>query len=156
LWRGTAPVDFAFPGTWPTGGVWIGKTMWDHFQFTGDQASLRRHYPILRSSAQFFLETMIESSNYLVTSPSISPEVAHHVQLNVSVCAGPTLDILLLKDLFHAVIQTSLLFDIDAPFREEVQKALDRLPPLQIGHLGQLQEWLEDWDDQADQHNRHM
>ncbi len=118
--------------------------MWDHFQFTGDQASLRRHYSILRSSAQFFLETMIESSNYLITSPSMSPEVAHHVQINASVCAGPTLDILLLKDLFHAVIQTSLLFDIDAPFREEVEKALDRLPPLQIGHLGQLQEWLED------------
>ncbi len=130
--------------------------MWDHFQFTGDQTSLRRHYPILRSSAQFFLETMIESSNYLVTSPSMSPEVAHHVQINACVCAGPTLDICLLKDLFHAVIQTSLLFDIDAPFREEVENALARLPPLQIGHLGQLQEWLEDWDDQADMHNRHM
>lgn len=130
--------------------------MWDHFEFTGDQTSLLRHYPILRSSAQFFVETLTLSSNYLVTSPSMSPEVPHHVSVNGVVCAGPTLDNLLLRDLFNAVIQSSLLLNVDATFRDEVEKTVNLLPPIKIGHLGQLQEWLADWDEYADVHNRHM
>ncbi len=86
----------------------------------------------------------------------MSPEVAHHQQLNAVVCQGPTLDILLIKDLFHSVIQTSILFNIDQTFRKQIEELLNQLPPLQIGKLGQLQEWFEDWDEQADQHNRHM
>jgi alpha-L-fucosidase 2 len=86
----------------------------------------------------------------------MSPEVAHHIQLNAVVCQGPTLDILLIKDLFNSVIEISILFNIDLTFREEVEQALNQLPPLQIGHLGQLQEWFQDWDEGADLHNRHM
>ena len=33
---------------------------------------------------------------------------------------------------------------------------MNQLPPLQIGQLGQLQEWFQDWDQSADVHNRHM
>ena len=33
----------------------------------------------------------------------------------------------------------------------------DRLAPMQIGHLGQLQEWIEDWDSNAPEpHHRHV
>ncbi|CAF1021168.1 unnamed protein product [Rotaria sordida] len=156
IWRGTAPVDDAVYGTWPTGGIWLCKSIWDHYLFTNDKTNLLRYYPILRSAAQFFLETLIKSSNYLLTSPSMSPEVPHHVQLNAVVCQGPTLDILLIKDLFNSIIETSRLFNIDLSFREEVQQAFDQLPPLQIGQLGQLQEWFQDWDQEADIHNRHM
>ncbi|CAF3486675.1 unnamed protein product [Adineta steineri] len=156
IWRGTAPVDDAIYGTWPTGGIWLCKSIFDHYLFTNDKENLLRYYPILRSAAQFFLETLIKSSNYLLTSPSMSPEVAHHAELGAVVCAGPTLDILLIKDLFHSIIETSILFNIDLSFREEVQNAMNQLPPLQIGQLGQLQEWFEDWDQVADLHNRHM
>jgi alpha-L-fucosidase 2 len=86
----------------------------------------------------------------------MSPEVPHHVQSNAVVCEGPTLDILLIKDLFNSVIQTSILFNIDLQFRQEIEQALNQLPPLQIGQLGQLQEWFQDWDQSADIHNRHM
>ncbi|CAF2106436.1 unnamed protein product [Rotaria magnacalcarata] len=156
IWRGTAPVDDAIYGTWPTGGIWLCKSIWDHYLFTNDKTNLFRYYPILRSAAQFFLETLIKSSNYLLTSPSMSPEVPHHVQLNAVVCQGPTLDILLIKDLFHSIIETSRLFNIDVEFREEIQQVFNQLAPLQIGKLGQLQEWFQDWDQSADIHNRHM
>ena len=36
-WRGTAPVDCAAPGMWPTGGAWLCKSFWDHYEFTGDR-----------------------------------------------------------------------------------------------------------------------
>jgi alpha-L-fucosidase 2 len=149
-------VDDPISGTWPSGGIWLCKSIWDHYLFTNDKINLLRYYPVLRSAAQFFLETLIKSSNYLLTSPSMSPEISHHVELNAVVCEGPTLDILLLKDLFNSVIQTSIIFNIDSIFREQVQQALDQLPPLQIGQLGQLQEWFQDWDQSADLHNRHM
>ena len=156
IWRGTAPVDDAVYGTWPTGGIWLCKSIWDHYLFTNDQTNLLRSYPILRSASQFFLETLVKYSNSYLTNPSMSPEVPHHVQTNAVVCHGPTLDILLIKDLFNSLIQSSILFNIDQDFRQEVQTMLNQLPPLQIGKLGQLQEWFEDWDEVADVHNRHL
>jgi alpha-L-fucosidase 2 len=47
------------------------------------------------------------------------------------------------------------LLGVDADFREKVAAARDRLPRLQVGKHGQLQEWLEDYDD-ADPGHRHI
>jgi DNA-binding FadR family transcriptional regulator len=38
---------------------------------------------------------------------------------------------------------------------QQLQETQQRLAPLQIGEWGQLQEWLEDWDDPED-HHRHL
>ena len=157
-WRGTAPVDFAEPGMWPTGGAWLCKSLWDHYEFTLDKAALTRHYPLMKGAAQFFLDTLVEepTHGWLVTCPSVSPEVPHHAAQGAYVCAGPTMDMQILRDLFDACAQASLLLETDADFRTKVQAARARLAPMQIGHLGQLQEWLEDWDATADLHNRHV
>jgi len=61
----------------------------------------------------------------------------------------------LLRDLFDGCIQASKILGIDKEFRETIQKTFQRLAPMQIGRHGQLQEWLEDWDDPIDQH-RHV
>ncbi len=40
---------------------------------------------------------------------------------------------------------------------EQARAARDQLPPHRIGHAGQLQEWLEDWDlDVPEIHHRHV
>ena len=156
-WRGTAPVDFAEPGMWPTGGAWLCKSLWDHYEFTRDQEALRAHYPMMKGAAQFFLDTLVEepTHKWLVTNPSVSPENAHHPGANV--CAGPTMDMEILRDLFDACAQASEILGTDSDFRAQVRAARARLAPMQIGHLGQLQEWLEDWDaDAPEQHHRHV
>ena len=156
-WRGTAPVDFSGSGMWPTGGAWLCKSFWDHYQFTGDKKALAAHYPQMRGAAQFFLDTLVEepTHRWLVTCPSVSPENSHHP--GVSICAGPTMDMQILGDLFHACAQASLVLGIDTEFRDKVLAARARLAPMQIGSEGQLQEWLEDWDAQApEQHHRHV
>ena len=156
-WRGTAPVDFAEPGMWPTGGAWLCKSHWDHFQFTGDKEALRTHYPLMKGAAQFFLDTLVEepTHHWLVTCPSVSPENAHHPGANV--CAGPTMDGQILRDLFDSCAEASTLLGIDPDFHQQVLAARARLAPMQIGHLGQLQEWLQDWDaDAPEQHHRHI
>ena len=43
----------------------------------------------------------------------------------------------------------------DKKFIAKVNSALKRLPPMQIGQYGQLQEWIEDWDNPED-HHRHV
>ena len=145
VWRGTAPVDDPLPGMWPTGGAWLCKSLWDHYEFTGDKEALRRHYPVMKGAAQFFLDTLVEepTHHWLVTYPSVSPEIGHP---GGALCAGPTMDEQILRDLFDACAQASRDFGVDAEFRAQVLAARARLAPMQIGRLGQLQEWLEDWD----------
>ena len=154
-WRGTAPVD----GNWgitPTCGAWLALSLWSHYEYTGDRAALAKHYPILKGAAEFFLDALIPYPGrpYLVTCPTASPEIPHHPGAFVS--AGSTMDNQILRDLFDACEQASSLLGIDDAFRAKVTATRARLAPMAIGHLGQLQEWIEDWDATADLHNRHV
>jgi alpha-L-fucosidase 2 len=156
-WRGTAPVDGALWGMWMTGGAWLCTHLWEHYLFTSDQDALARHYPILKSAAEFFLDTLVEEPAHgrLVTCPSISPENSHHPGANL--CAGPTMDCQILRDLFGTVIEAAGILGVDAEFGAAVSAARARLAPMQIGRSGKLQEWLEDWDDGIPEpHHRHV
>jgi alpha-L-fucosidase 2 len=157
LWRATAPIDGPFWGMWPTGGAWLCLHLWDRYEFSGDEAELRRFYPLMKGAAEFFLDTLQTEPRHgwLVTSPSISPENGHPA--GTSVCAGPTMDMQILRDLFANTIAAAAALDVDAPFRERLAAARAKLAPNQIGAAGQLQEWMEDWDLQAeDIHHRHV
>jgi len=159
LWRGAAPVDFAYYGMWPSGGAWLTRHLWDHYVFSGDTQFLsQRAYPIMKGAAQFFLDYLVEDprSGRLVTCPSNSPENAHtNKPGNVSVCASPAMDIQIIHDLFSHCIEASRILRADTEFRRKLEKTLKRLPPMQIGKHGQLQEWLMDVDDPEPQH-RHL
>ncbi|GAA1906993.1 glycoside hydrolase family 95 protein [Streptomyces sodiiphilus] len=158
-WRGTAPADGAFWGMWPTGGAWLSLAVWEHYRFTGDTAALREHFPVLAGAARFFLDTLIEdpSDDHLVTCPSLSPENAHHPGPGGSLCAGPTMDNQILRDLFDAVAASCELLGTDPELRSEVLAARRRLAPMRIGADGRLQEWREDWDALApEQDHRHV
>jgi alpha-L-fucosidase 2 len=159
LWRASAPIDGAFYGVWPMGGAWLCQTLWDHYLFTEDKAFLKELYPALKGSAQFFLDTLVEepSHHWLVTCPSLSPENGHP-EGRTSVCAGPTMDMQILRDLFSNCIRAAQVLGVDKEFSEQVAAARERLAPMQIGSKGQLQEWLKDWDAQpgTEVHHRHV
>lgn len=146
LWRATGPIDAPWWGMWPVGGAWLCQHLWEHYEFNGDRKFLERMYPTFKEASQFFLDTLVEDpkSGRLVTCPSLSPENAH--PFATSICAGPEVDMQILRDLFHQTIRAAEILDRDAPFREQVAAARDRLAPPRIGHAGQLQEWMEDWD----------
>ncbi len=159
LWRAAAPIDGSFYGIWPLGGAWLCQTLWEHYLFTGDKDFLRRIYPALKGSAEFFLDTLVEepTHKWLVTCPSLSPENGHP-EGKTSVCAGPTMDMQILRDLFDNCIQATKILSVDQPFAAQVAAARARLAPNQIGSAGQLQEWLKDWDlgPGVDLHHRHV
>ncbi|GIJ72437.1 glycosyl hydrolase family 95 catalytic domain-containing protein [Virgisporangium ochraceum] len=144
-WRGSSVVDGAFWGMWQTGGAWLATMIWDHYLFTGDVEFLRTNYPAMKGAAQFFLDSLVThpTLGYLVTNPSNSPELAHHA--NASVCAGPTMDNQILRDLFNGVARAGEVLGVDATFRTQVLAARDRLAPTRVGSRGNIQEWLADW-----------
>jgi alpha-L-fucosidase 2 len=154
-WRGTSVVDGALWGMWQTGGAWLATLIWDHYRFTGDLGFLRAHYPAMKGAAQFFLDTLVTdpARGYLVTNPSNSPELPHHA--NASVCAGPTMDNQILRDLFDAVDQAGDLLGVDQELRTRVRATRDRLPPMRVGSRGNIQEWLADWVETEPNH-RHV
>jgi alpha-L-fucosidase 2 len=157
LWRATAPIEGPLWGLWPTGGAWLCMTLWDHYDYHRDRDYLARIYPILKGAALFFLDTLVAEPQHgwLVTCPSISPENVHPG--GVALCAGPTMDQQIIRDLFSHCITASETLEVDADFREQVRSTRDRLAPSQVGSAGQLQEWLADWDMQAKEiHHRHV
>ncbi|HEX9047565.1 MAG TPA: glycoside hydrolase family 95 protein, partial [Verrucomicrobiae bacterium] len=157
LWRASGPIDGPDWGMWPTGGAWLCDHLWDHYAFSGDEKYLKEVYPTMRGAAQFFLETLVEdpTNHWLVTNPSISPENQH--PFGSAVCAGPSMDEEILRDLFSNCIEASKVLDTDRDFRAQLEQARGKLAPLQIGKQGQLQEWLYDWDAQAhEQQHRHI
>lgn len=147
-------------GIFPTGGLWLALQLWQHYQFTADKHFLeQRAYPVFKDAAEFFLAYMVQhpQHGWLVTGPSVSPEnwfIAPGGK-NCSESVGPTCDRVFVYSLLSACIQASTTLGVDGDFRARVQAALDRLPPLQIGKHGQVQEWLEDFDEGEPGH-RHM
>ena len=157
LWRQTAPIDGPLWGMWPTGGAWLCTHLWDHYEFTGDKQFLARAYPVMKGASEFFLDTLVPEPQHqwLVTSPSISPENKH--ASGVAICAGPTMDTQIIRDLFTQCASAAVILGIDKPFSNRLAGVLKRLPPMKIGKAGQLQEWLDDWDLEApEQQHRHV
>jgi alpha-L-fucosidase 2 len=157
LWRASAPIDGAMFGVWPMGGAWLCNQLWEHYDFSGDAGYLKIIYPLMKGAAEFFLDTLVEEpkQKWLVTCPSLSPENVH--PFRSSLCAGPTMDGQILRDLFAHCVEAAKTLKIDTAFVDTLRKTADRLPPPQIGNMGQLQEWMEDWDALApDIHHRHV
>ncbi len=157
LWRASAPIDGALWGMWPTGGAWLCLHLWDRYDYSGDRRILKEIYPLMKGSCEFFLDTLQvdPSSGFLVTNPSISPENIH--PSGVAVCAGPAMDMQILRDLFANTLKAARILDRDEEFQAKLEAARTRLAPNKIGSAGLLQEWQEDWDMQAgDIHHRHV
>ena len=155
LWRATAPIDGAW-GQWPTGGAWLCQQLWEKYLFSGDEEYLRSVYPLMKSSAEFFADVLVPepTHGWLVVSPSASPENAPVIH-GESSSAGTTMDNQIVFDLLTRTIRAASILHVDNAFVRELQEKVDRLPPMQIGHFGQLQEWIFDWDSPTDNH-RHL
>jgi len=68
---------------------------------------------------------------------------------------GPTMDLEITRALFNRVIAAAEVLEVDHDFTQRLIVARDRLPSLKIGKYGQLQEWLEDYDE-PDPGHRHV
>ncbi len=171
LWRVAAPMDGPTWGTFTVGGAWLCTHLWEHFAYTADTAFLRRAYPILKGSVQFFLDFLVPTPDgrWLVTNPSSSPEnfpdrpgngryfdeVIGAFLPGTNICAGSSIDMQVLTDLFREYIQAAGILRMDAGMADSARTVVSRLLPPRIGRDSTLQEWAEDWG-QTEHPHRHL
>jgi len=157
IWRINGPVDGATWGMWPMGGAWLSQHLLDKYDYNGNKEFLKSVYPIIKGASLFFLDFLVEEPEHkwLVVSPSISPENAPSDHPESTISAGTTMDNQLVFDLFTRTIKAAQILNTDKEFIVKINVALKRLPPMQIGKWGQLQEWMYDWDNPKDNH-RHV
>lgn len=151
IWGDTAPQDVYMPATqWPMGAAWLCLHIWEHYQFTLDKEFLQKSYETLKDAALFFVDFLIEDSKgRLVTCPSVSPENTYILSNGQkgNLCIAPSMDSQIIKDVFNACIKASNILCIDSEFADKLNKILDKLPKPSIGKYGQLQEWVEDYEE---------
>lgn len=157
IWRFTGPIDGASWGQWPLGGAWLSQHLFDKYDYTGNKDFLRSIFPIVKEASLFFLDFLIEEpeNKWLVVSPSLSPENAPSVHPREAIAAGTTMDNQIVFDLFTRTIQAAQILGTDQDLAAKLKSTVLRLPPMQIGKWGQLQEWMSDWDNPKDNH-RHV
>lgn len=157
LWRITGPVDRIFWGVWSMGGAWLSQHLWDRYLYNGDTAYLRDVYPAIKGAALFFVDDLVEdpARHYLVINPGTSPENAPKVRPGVSFDAGCTMDNQIVFDALSTAINAANILGVDKALTDTLQMIRKRLPPMQVGQYGQLQEWIEDLDNPED-HHRHI
>lgn len=158
-WYYTSPGEGANWGSTMTGGAWMTEHIWEHFRYTRDTAFLREYYPVLKGAAEFLSSVLIEEpeNHYLVTAPSNSPENTYLKPDGYKghTVMGPTMDMQITREVFGNTIAAATILGIDETFANQLKDKKKRLAPNQVGKNGDLNEWLEDWED-ADPNHRHV
>ncbi|KAH2311703.1 hypothetical protein KXW18_008474 [Aspergillus fumigatus] len=164
LWGDAAPVDNGTKWTmWPMGSAWLSMSLMDQYRFTQDKTLLReRIWPLLKSAADFYYCYLFEFEGYYTSGPSISPENAFRIPEDMTLAGkstgidlAPTMDNLLLHELFLAVIETCKALDITGEDLANAQKYIFRIRQPQIGSYGQILEWRREYQETELGH-RHM
>ena len=162
IWRIAGPVDGTPWGMFPTGGAWLTTHIWQHYLFTGDKDFLREYYPVMKGAAEFLVDYMQEypasgevkqAAGWVMTVPTVSPEHGP-VGKGTNVTAGSTMDNQIAFDVLSAVCKAAKILGDSSQF-SIFNSQLKKLPPMQVGKYGQLQEWIIDADDPKDEH-RHI
>lgn len=169
LWRKTTAVGSrnkeinVLPWSfWLAGGGWLCRHLWEHYLYTQDKEFLcRTALPLMQKCAEFYLDWMVERDGQLLTCPSTSPEnmfIDRGIATGVSYAV--TLDNTVIRELFQNCLKAYKEFGEGEVFEKdgiitEIENALKKLPKLKTGRHGQLQEWIEDYEENEVTH-RHL
>ncbi|WP_268035558.1 glycosyl hydrolase family 95 catalytic domain-containing protein [Algoriphagus sp. PAP.12] len=158
-WLYTSPGEGASWGSTMTGGAWMTEHIWEHFRYTGDTVFLQEYYPVLKGASEFLAAVLIREpkNGYYVTAPSNSPENSYLMPNGFRgfTTMGPTIDMQIARELFGNTIQAAKILQVDQDLVNNLEEKRANLAPNTIGAKGDLNEWLEDWEDAEPQH-RHV
>lgn len=158
IWADTAVQDWWVPGSyWVMGAAWLCTHIYAHYEYTMDIDFLEEFYPIMRESAVFFEDFLIEHEGYLKTCPSVSPE-NRFILPNGEIGSngiGSTMDNQILTDLFSQCISSAKILKKPQSEIAEYETILNKLQPTRIGKYGQIMEWEKDYEEQ-DMGHRHI
>ena len=169
IWAMTNPVgeknESPMWANWNMGGAWLVNTLWERYQFTQDKVYLQTvAYPLMEGAARFCLRWLIDNPKVpgeLITAPSTSPENEYITDKGYHgvTCYGGTADLAIIRELLINTIAAGKILGekktVSTRLHKEMEKALARLHPYTVGHMGDLNEWYYDWDDRDSKH-RHQ
>ncbi|MFN0257280.1 glycoside hydrolase family 95 protein [Pedobacter ureilyticus] len=160
VWGFTEPGESANWGASNAGSGWLCNNLWDHYAFSNDKAYLKKIYPILKGSAEFYADALIKDpqTGWLVTAPSVSPENSFYLPngKTASISMGPTIDNQIVRELFSNVIEAAKTLGIDQEFSRFLADKLKSVPPPgSISKDGRIMEWIRDYKEAEPQH-RHI
>ncbi len=158
LWGDCAPQDIYLPASyWVMGGAWLCTHIWTHYLYSMDEVFLREMYPVLQDAVLFFEDFLVRRGEEYVTCPSVSPENTYILPNGVkgAVCAGPSMDIQILRDLIEVYRKASEKLGTSGDILRKAEEIEKRLPPIRVGRYGQIMEWHEDYEEEEPGH-RHI
>lgn len=142
---------------WAMGEAWFATHIWERYAYTKDIKFLEDNFDILEENVIFLNDYLILDKNgNLVTSPTASPENRYFDENGQVVCLseGCTMDNAIIRELFNGYIEACKVLGKT----EKIKMAsdiLDKLPEFKIGKYGQVQEWLDDYEE-PDPGHRHI
>jgi alpha-L-fucosidase 2 len=144
------------------GSAWMSQNYWERYAFYGDTALLKRDgYYHLKDLTAFWEQRLITAPDgkHLITPGGWSPEHGPGLKEgDRTLYPGIAYEMQIVYDLFSNYIDAARVLGVDNDYANHISDVRNRLLPPQIGHWGQLQEWMEDWDRQDDhhRHNSHL
>ncbi|MNK01731.1 hypothetical protein D3C87_195370 [compost metagenome] len=160
VWGFTEPGESASWGASNAGSGWLCNNLWDHYAFGEDRQYLKKIYPILKGSAEFYADALIKDpqTGWLVTAPSVSPENTFYLPngKTASISMGPTIDNQIVRELFSNVINAAKTLGVDQDFSKFLAEKLKSVPPPGIiSKDGRIMEWIRDYKETEPEH-RHI
>ena len=157
-WGRSTPESYGW-AVWIGAAPWLAQHLWWHYEYGRDADFLRdRAYPFFKEVAAFYEDYLIEDdAGMLQIVPSQSPEnrFVGGGGPPVSICVSATMDVILARAAFDYAIRSAEILDLDPDRLRRWRDLAARLPELQIGSHGQLQEWNEDFDE-VEPFHRHV
>ncbi|MHC4372883.1 MAG: glycoside hydrolase family 95 protein [Planctomycetota bacterium] len=159
-WLWTPVFGLVLYGMWPMGGAWNTQHFMEHYRFTGDRVFLaERAYPILKASAEFFIDYLITDprTGKLVSGPSTSPENRFLTPegKKASIDMGTSMDQEIIWDNFTNYLEAAQVLGVEDEFVKKVRSAKEQLALPQIGSDGRLMEWTQEFEEPEPGH-RHI
>ena len=178
IWRGAEPVDYYNCSFWPFAGAWLCQQIMTHYNYSQDDTALKEYWPVLKGAAQFMNGWLVlDDDGYYTTPVGSSPENRFYPEGSTgkvpekntdpvlkssfggdgatAFCEGPTMDIMLIKELFTNCIKTAEVLGIKDDFIKVIKEKRDKLKPYKIGSKGQLLEWDKEYLEKDPEH-RHI
>lgn len=159
VWGYTSPGESATWGMHVGGGAWLTTHIMEHYYFTLDEVFLKKTYPILKGSTQFYMDWLVPDpkTGKLVSGPSVSPENTFIAPdgTKTQICMGPSHDQQVIWQLFKNYIDASKVLNIQDTFLTSVKQAQKLLAKPKIGSDGRLMEWSQEFKE-IDLGHRHI
>ncbi len=148
----TSPMSYAY---FVSGGGWLCSTLYESALIYDKKEYYERLFPIIRGSAEFYLDYLEDYQGFRVPLLATSPENAYYKgKTRCYLDAYTTIEVSIIRDVFTALIDIYQKLGFGQPDNvvEESKIALSKLPPYKLGHDGRILEYSEDYPETEVKH----